>query len=259
MRPSLLYDPRQLCERLAELSIAQRRRASLRGTPAAWLTDDHIGSLELLRMIGPLAPQVIYDIGGNVGTWTLLAKSVYPRANVHAFEPLIAHHAGFERNTAGLAGVHLHRLALGQTAGLAPMHVTSFSDASSMLPLTAAGEQEWDIREVAREAVPVEQLDVWQQHGDRPAPSLIKLDVQGFELDVLRGASRCLDQADAVITEVCFREYYTGQCLFHDVTAFMAERGFRLFALGHGTAIDRPLSQTDALFVANRRWVDLPR
>ncbi len=259
MRPSLLYDPRVLCERLAELSVARRRRARLRGTVADWLSDGHIDSLELLRMLRPLAPTVIYDVGANVGTWTLLAKALFPNAEVHAFEPLTVHHAGFERHTRRVSGVHLHRLALGEAGGTAQMRVTSFSDASSLLPLARAGEEQWQIHEVAQERVRVEALDGWQQHESRPLPSLIKLDVQGFELGVLRGAVRCLEHASAVLAEVSFREFYEGQCLFHDVVAFLAERGFTLHALAHGTALGRPLVHTDALFVANRHRAALPR
>lgn len=259
MRTSLLYSPRLICERLAEISVARRRRASLRGTVAEGLSNDHLDSLELLRLLQPLAPTVIYDVGANVGTWTLLAKALFPQVEVHAFEPLRAHHETFTQNTRGVPGVHLHRLALGDTAGASPLHVTSFSDASSLLSLSAAGETQWHIHEVTQERVPVERLATWQQHGGHPLPSVIKLDVQGFELTVLRGAGQCLHHASAVLAEVSVRELYEGQCLFHEVAGFLAERGFTLYALGNGTALGRPLVQADALFIANRHRVELPR
>jgi FkbM family methyltransferase len=252
MRLALLHDPRLLCERLAELSIARRRRAALRGTVAEWLSDDHIDSLELLQLLRPVAPTVIYDVGANVGTWTLLAKALFPAARIHAFEPLAQHHETFERHAKATSDVHLHKLALGEVAGTAPIRVMSFSDASSLLPLAAAGGAQWQIREVGQQDVRVEALDVWQQEGSWPLPSLIKLDVQGFELGVLRGGRRCLDHAAAVLVELSFREFYEGQCLFHQVVGFLAEHGFMLHALGQSTALGRPLVQSDALFVSNR-------
>ena len=91
MRLELIYNPRLLCERLAEISLARRRLAKLRGTVAAGLTTGHIDSLELLELLRPNPPQVIYDVGANVGTWTLLAKALYPAAQIHAFEPLSMH------------------------------------------------------------------------------------------------------------------------------------------------------------------------
>lgn len=259
MRLALWHDPRLLCERLAELSIARRRRAALRGTVAEWLSDGHIDSLELLQLLRPLDPAVIYDVGASVGTWTLLAKAIFPRAAIHAFEPLAQHHAEFERNTRNTRDVHLHQLALGGAAGTAPIRVMSFSDASSLLPLAAAGGEQWHLSEVGQEQVRVEAMDAWQQESARPLPSLIKLDVQGFELVVLRGGVRCLDHAVAVLVELSFREFYEGQCLFHDVVTFLAERGFTLHALGQSTAIGRPLVQSDAVFVSNRHRAALPR
>lgn len=252
MRTELLYNPRLLCERLAELSIARRRRAQLRGTAAASLTDDHIDSLELLRLAGALHPTVVYDIGANVGTWTLLCKAVLTEVEVHAFEPLAQHHAGFAMNTAALSKVSLHQIALGSDSGRMPCHVTSLSDASSLLPPTDAAEREWQVREVAQVDVPVERLDDWRARTGAPWPSLLKLDVQGFEVEVLKGAADCLRHASAIIAEASFREFYAGQALFGDVVSFLNARGFVLHALGRSTAIGRPLVQTDALFLSRQ-------
>jgi FkbM family methyltransferase len=253
MRRELFYNPWLLCERLAELSVLARRRKSLRGTPASWLTNDHIGSLELLRQLSPAQSAVVYDVGANVGTWTLLLKAIHPHAVVHGFEPLTGHVDGFRANTASLKDVHLHQIALGEAEATGSMHVTSFSDASSLLPLANAGAEQWHIHEVAREAVQIESMDHWQARAGVPFATLIKLDVQGFELAVLRGASRCLAHAEAVLLEVSFQEYYEGQCLFADVVAFLASHGFALNALGHDTSLGRRLIQADALFIADRR------
>jgi len=80
-------------------------------------------------------------------------------------------------------------------------------------------------------------------------PDLIKMDVQGYELEVLKGATECLKTVKAVITEVSFKEYYRGQCQFHDILTFLA--GFNLFtsAFGINTPIGETLEQTDMLFV----------
>ena len=252
MRLALLYNPRLLCERVAQLSHARRRLASLRGTVARNLTLGHIESLELLNLLRPLEIKTIYDIGANVGTWTLLAKALYPQAEVHAFEPLPLHHSVFAREAGSLDGVFLHKVALGESDGVASMRVTDFSDASSILPLTEAGRRQWNISELAQEQVRMERLDGYRQKAQLPAPSLIKLDVQGFELNVLRGAERCLEESCAVLTEVSFREFYEAQCAFEDVVTFLAEHEFTLFALGQGTTTGLPLSQADALFVAKR-------
>jgi FkbM family methyltransferase len=249
MRAELLYDPMLLIERLGHAATDRLRLRRIRKTPASVLKKGHIDSLELLELLRPLSPKVIYDIGANAGTWTLLAKSVYREAHVHCFEPLSGHLEKFRQATAKLTGVTAHQVCLGSVAGEARLRVLDFSDASSLLPLSDEGRRQWNLREARHETVKVERLDSWISGHRLPAPDLLKLDVQGFELEVLKGAERCLDQAKAVITEVSFREFYESQCLFHDVIHFMAAHGFWLTAIGHGVVLGRPLVQGDALFV----------
>ena len=250
MRLSLLYNPFDIVERLAIASRRRRRRLILRGTPAAALSLGHIDSIELLELLRPTPPAVIYDIGANIGTWTCLAKSLYPAARVEAFEPLAMHVEGFRRWTASWPDtVKLHTCALGPVEGTATMHVTSFSDASSLLPLNEIGRSTFQTTPAAEQIVPVIPLDTLVTRDHLPAPDLIKLDVQGYELEVLRGAETCLRHARAVLCEVSFREYYAGQPLCGDIERYLAARGFALHALGASTALGEPLVQADALFL----------
>ena len=96
----------------------------------------HIESLELLDAVKPLGIDVIYDVGANVGTWSVLAKAIFPTASVEAFEPLRQHEAQFRRHVSALSGVNLHPIALGSEDTSALMRVTAFSDGSSLLRAT---------------------------------------------------------------------------------------------------------------------------
>lgn len=250
MRLSLLYNPFDIVERLAVASRRRRRFRRLHGTPAAALSLGHIDSLELLESLASAPPAVIYDIGANIGTWTCLAKSLFPAARVEAFEPLSRHVDGFRRWIAPWPGdVRLHAVALGLAEGSAAIQVMNFSDASSLLPPTAAAFDEFKIKTVSVETVAVVPLDMLVTREKLPLPDLIKLDVQGYELEALRGAEACLRHARAVLCEVSFKTLYAGQPLFHDVVAFLAQRGFLLNALGDDTALGAALVQADALFL----------
>jgi FkbM family methyltransferase len=224
----------------------------LRGTIAANLLTGHIDSLELLEIARRWQPSVIYDIGANVGTWTRLARAVLPHTQLHAFEPLPEHIARFRHELHDVPNIVLHPVALGATAGVAAFHVVSFSDASSFLPLSTAGVSEWQFAEQRTESLPLVPLDDHVQSAGIPLPDLLKLDVQGFEVEVLKGATACLAHACAVITEVSFVEYYEGQPLFADLVTFLNERGFVPHAFGVQTAVGRPIGQTDVLFVARK-------
>lgn len=250
MRKSLFYDPVVMLQRLNVALQRRRRRRALRHTPAAALSLGHIDSLELLQLLADKPPTVIHDIGANVGTWTCLAKSLYPAAQVEAFEPLDRFAKDFAHWTSAWPhDIRLHRLALGQETGEAIMHVTDFADASSLLPLTAAGQSEFNVKEVPPVTVSVVRLDDLIAAGTIRPPDLIKLDVQGFELAALRGAESALRSTRAIICEVSTQQFYAGQALFGDVLSHLEARGFHLHALGANLIPGAPFSQTDALFL----------
>jgi FkbM family methyltransferase len=249
MRASLFVNPLDAVERLAVASQRWRRRRRLRGTPAAHLALGHLDSLELLELLRPFPPGVIHDIGANVGTWTLLAKAIFPQAAVDAFEPLDEAATAFQRQTARLSDVRLHRLALGPHAGEVDLEVTDFADATSVLPLSEDGRSTFQVDSKGRRRVPMATLDGLVASGAARAPDLLKLDVQGYELEVLKGADQALATARSVLCEVSFRRFYQGQALFAEILAHLQGRGFRLHAFGPSLVPGQPLAQADALFL----------
>lgn len=251
MRPSLFYNPLDVIERLALSSQRWRRRRKLTSSPAAQLGLGHLDSLELLELLANRPPAVIYDIGANAGTWTCLAKSIYPAARVIGIEPLKQHHRAFLECSSKWEGeVQLFDCALGPRSGRAMMQVMNFSDASSILKPTATGEREFSISATGQTEVKMCRLDDLISDHKLPAPDLLKLDVQGYELEVMRGAEGALQRAKAIICEVSFESFYAGQALAVEVFAFLHERGFRIHSLGVNTPLGQRLVQTDVLFLS---------
>jgi FkbM family methyltransferase len=255
MRSKLFVNPALLLERVAYWARQQRRLKRLRGTLARELAIGHIESLELLEHAKPQGIKVIYDVGASVGTWALLAKAIIPEATIEAFEPLPAHCLEFEKNLRTVEGVRLHTLALGAERASKILRVTDFSDASSMLSIAAAGCSQFGANEVSRVQVEMQRLDDYRGQQGLPFPDLMKLDVQGYEVEVLKGASECLSHVKAVVVEVSFSEYYEEQCSFHELVAHLAK--FRLFlaALGDHTPTGKVLAQADALFLRTGEYL----
>jgi len=248
MRPALFFNPRLLCERLAIESIRKRRLAELRGTPAAGLALAHIDSLELLKLAREAGIDTIYDIGASVGTWSLLAKSLIPNANIHAFEPLAKHQSEFHKKLDCVTEVTMHPIALGARNAIEKFHVTDFSDSSSILRPNELSKLHLGVTEAEQITLSVHRLDEYRRERNLPSPDLLKLDIQGYELEALRGAPECLAAAKAVIAEVSFVEYYDGQCLFHELAYHLAQAGLFLTAFAAVMPTGRPVGQTDALF-----------
>ncbi len=142
------------------------------------------------RLLAERAVGAVYDIGANGGYFSVLAADA-GRA-VYSFEPVAATFDVLRRNRArnGLAPDGAFCLALGAQPGTATMHLYSSSGNNSLYvrslppdhPLRLAGE----------EAVDVTTLDECVERFELSPPAVVKMDVEGAELDVLRGARRTL-------------------------------------------------------------------
>ena len=179
-------------------------------------------------------PLVVMDVGcrwGFADSWEQLGD----RCIAVGFEPdaeeveRLCDHYG-DRPT-----VRIEAQALGASAGPATLHVTREPGSSSLYPPLDDVIDRHPRLEMQR-GVQVEQielvtLDGWCDEHDFDRVDLVKLDTQGSELDILRGAQRILDTVDIVQTEVEFNPMYEGQPLFGDVDRFLRDRGFVLWHL----------------------------
>jgi FkbM family methyltransferase len=190
----------------------------------------------------------VLDVGASRGQFALFALARFPDAKLICFEPLPEAQATARKVLAG-RNVELHGVALGSAHGETALHVSARDDSSSLLPIgsrqVAAFPGTHEDRTVD---VPVDVLSAYLD--DQTArPCLLKIDVQGFELDVLRGAGESLNYVDEVFVEASFVELYTGQALASDVICYLAEHDLRLSDI-HGLvrAADGTALQADLLF-----------
>ena len=127
-------------------------------------------------------------------------------------------------------------VALGGHTGNGKLHVLKQPSGSSLYPPNEpmlerfSPKSYWTLDRIAD--VPLMTMSDFLDKYRRPLPNLIKLDVQGAELDILKAARpEHWRNLLAVQAEVEFVELYRGQPLFHDVDAFMRSQGFVMFDL----------------------------
>jgi FkbM family methyltransferase len=180
----------------------------------------HRNALGRLKSLG-FAPAVIYDIGAYRGGWTRVAAEVFPGAQFVLFEANADHADELARSG------HRHIItALGRDDGVRMFHLPRSGDvtgASLYVEKTAHyAAANLQVREVA-----IARLDTVVKRDNLPAPDLVKIDVQGAELDVLAGAAETLRRASALIVEVSLVDYNTGAPLIADVMAAIDREGFK--------------------------------
>lgn len=190
--------------------------------------------------------RTILDVGASRGQFALFAAERWPTAEIVCFEPIPS---AADILVAVLGDrVSLHRTALGSRPGIATLNISAKDDSSSLLKIDRQKAEYPGTGMVAQIDVSVDKLSNVLSSGIS-RPSLLKIDVQGYELEVLRGSCEVLDEIDDVLCECSYQELYEGQPLVNDVVAFMAAAGFVLAGVfGVSRALSGEQLQADFLF-----------
>lgn len=218
-----------------------RGRQALRAGVAATGEHEHL--------LARLEPATVIDVGANRGQFALDVEAALPEARVYSFEPMSGAAATFRRVFGGNSRYSIVEVALGAGEGSADLHVSRHDDSSSLLPIGAAQVAFFPgTEETAMTSVRVTTLDSALRMEALVEPVLVKIDVQGFELEVLRGAVETLDRVRWIYVECSFEELYDGQPLASDVIDWLRTHSFHLRGIGAIAEVGRRIVQADLLF-----------
>lgn len=239
-------DWRLLTIRLRKLAaIAARRRYR-----QAFASHGVAPAIEHERILERLDFDFVADVGANRGQFSLVCRRLKPGARIVAFEPLPEPARIYREVFDGDDQVRLHQCALAPVRGEMAMHVSGRDDSSSLLPISSIQTDNFPGTEaVATLRVPTGPLSDFLTAEDLRARNLLKIDVQGYELEVLKSAEMLLPRFRWIYAECSFVPLYEGQALADDVTLWLKDRGFDLVRRVNPTfGRDGGLLQMDFLF-----------
>lgn len=198
---------------------------------------------EHIKSVG-FYPDLVIDIGAASGTPPL--QEAFPESYFLWVEPLEEFKPDLEKLKQKIKGEVLIG-AMGREKGTMPMHVQGDKVGSSLLENLTTNDKE----------IPARQVNVFtlkEVANDRLAnykKVLLKVDVQGFELEVLDGAGKYLDQVDLVVLEVSLFRFLKGIPDFYDIVHYMKAKGFVVYDIleGINRPLDYALGQKDLVFV----------
>jgi FkbM family methyltransferase len=198
--------------------------------------------------------RTIIDVGANQGQFALASTKRFPNAKVISFEPLPELYEQYKANLGKLHRVKIHNIALGSKVGIIDFYRNDHSHASSALPIS--DEQKNALPETAittKIHVAVNRLDEVLSESELSGSTLLKLDVQGYERNVLEGATQLLPRIDYLVFEASFTPMYIGEPLFDEMHSFLKDIGFELIApVGFLEDKNGRILQMDFLYKNNR-------
>jgi FkbM family methyltransferase len=194
---------------------------------------------------------VCYDLGAHIGYYSLLmARRAGPAGAVHAFEPYAPNAARLREHAARNANperapIHAHPAALADTTGTRALAGAGDGDAVSTLAhldgTRGVIDPAWRARfaNFARRDVAVWRLDDWRAESGAPPPTVLKVDVEGSELAVLRGARETLAAARPVVLAELHNAGLAAEC-----GAFLGALGYRVEVVACETGGDAVIRAT---------------
>ncbi|AQG79004.1 hypothetical protein AWR27_06500 [Spirosoma montaniterrae] len=198
----------------------------------------------------------VFDIGANIGQAALVLSQVFPNATIHSFEPLPDCYETLSKLTSKLPNLVTYNLALGNYNGDAPFERNQHTVSSSMLTMASVHVANFPETAISTTVtVPVMQLDEAAKSMTIKRNLLVKIDVQGYEMQVIEGGRNTLREATIVIAETSFVPMYEGQALFCDIVDAMQSLGF--YYAGAFDQLHSPrdgrLLQQDAIFLKSEQ------
>jgi len=221
----------------------------------------YLDAFEVQKRIVTADQPVIFDVGASEGSVTLKYLELYPSAIIHAFEPQPESFQQLNNRFSNSGNIYCHNMALAEKSELKKFYKTNEEASSSLLPSVQSGSFV-DRHTIIAETYEVRSATLDDYCLDKGIEyiDILKMDVQGAELQVLKGGEKLLkeNRINLIYAEVWFTEAYAGQPFYEDIALFLRNFGYRSFGLYNmhwDTKLNGKNLWADAIFI-NSKNVD---
>lgn len=205
------------------------------------------------RLLATHNVNLVLDVGANTGQFARSLRALGYQGRIVSFEPIAAAWQQLvESSRSDALWEVAPRGAVGEANGEAELHISENSCSSSILNILDPHVEAMPTSAYVRtESVPVRRLDeVAAQYLREDPVSFLKIDTQGYEAQVLRGAPELLRRCVGLCVELSLTPLYARQSLYREVAGYLEERGFELWDIATAFADPRTerILQIDATF-----------
>jgi FkbM family methyltransferase len=217
------------------MSVGKLRHAIRRGVRRAFRVDIvRVGSAtplgqHLREVLANYQIDTIVDVGANEGQFGAMMRALGFKGDIHSFEPVKLTYDLLAKAAAGDPHWTAHNLALGKAPGSLVMNISEGSVFSSALRPNDYGAAKFnDIKVQRQETVAVSTLDHFIEHhlSDNERRIFLKMDTQGYDLEVFAGATASLDKICCILSELSLIPIYDGMTDYLQALAAYQHEGF---------------------------------
>ena len=208
-------------------------------------------------LLGQTKVTTVFDVGAWIGKTAASYSEVFSESVVHAFEPFPESFAKLKANTGKLdRSILVNELAVCAEVGEKILHSNKIETTNSLLESKSTNSEHDFFRDtINRISVKTTNLDEYCKTNGVNHINILKVDTQGGELEVFRGASKLLEQGkiDLIYCEVSFIAMYEDTPLFHDIVQFFEAYDYTFHNI-YGAVSNEygQLAWSDAIFYSNR-------
>jgi FkbM family methyltransferase len=185
-------------------------------------------------VLAAVKPTAVLDVGANVGQFAEIARAAGFKDLIVSFEAVPQIHDALRRRASrDPRWIVAPCAALGSSRGTVQINVAGNAQSSSLLPMNALHREAAPGSDyVGRESVRMERLDAFAaEYLPKQGPLFLKIDTQGYEKEVLRGATGIMDRVFGIQSELSLVPLYEGAPLLAEMIGYFSELGFALFNL----------------------------
>jgi len=203
----------------------------------------------VLKTLVPFDNPIIFDIGANIGQTLTQFKNIWPESEIHCFEPIDEFYTKLFEYSKKYDNVSCYNHGFGDVdndvtfyyhevqpmlSGIYKLNPNSKDNISINQP-DLAGLKDGDFLKNSNQEIKVKlhKLDTFTGYWAMDNIDILKLDTQGSEAKILKGAEKTLEKTSVVLTELNFYDLYTKKLSFFDIEQFLKPAGFELYDISY--------------------------
>jgi FkbM family methyltransferase len=196
---------------------------------------------------------IILDIGGGIGATAKLFNELLPKNKIVVFEPIHNNYTTIKSKFANISGIEVFNLGLGNENAKKNINVANRITASSIFPLSAEHDShlynEKSLGQNRIESIEIVRLDDFLAK-NTSVIGIMKLDVQGYEMNVLKGAESTLKRTNIIVLEVNNHDIYSGSPKYFDIDIYLREHDFTLYDIIPSFRDKGKLKEWDVIYIS---------